>query len=168
MRTVKKEHWIFFRVKLDFFLDFFEHMSNLQLLVELNQFKKDGTGYTGDIGELVNEFPIFKGVAPHGHPYPRAFEVDSALNSKYADRLRNDYPEKFPKKVNAVKFTVEHFVDADWSEIIHNYTEDELAEIEEMLGNDPDANDMFEEFIDARLAKDDNDGDIFALFWSAW
>ena len=38
----------------------------------LGQFKKDGTGSPID-HELLEQFPLFHGSAPAGHPYPQAF-----------------------------------------------------------------------------------------------
>lgn len=49
-------------------------MNSFELFcVKLAQFKRDGTGSVVD-DSLVDEFPLFEGRAPNGHPYPQAFE----------------------------------------------------------------------------------------------
>ena len=42
------------------------------VIAALDQFKKHGTGSLID-HQLLQEFPLFDGSAPTGHPYPQAF-----------------------------------------------------------------------------------------------
>ena len=45
------------------------------------QFKRDGTGVVVDQA-LVNQFPLFHGKAPPGHPYPQAF-TEGATDTRF-------------------------------------------------------------------------------------
>lgn len=47
-----------------------EDMRN-HFMEKLVQFKADGSGYHDG---LESQFPLFKGEAPEGHPYPKAFK----------------------------------------------------------------------------------------------
>ena len=42
-------------------------------------FKKDGTGVDD---ELIRQFPIFRGKAPVGHPYPQAFTKGATVEEE--------------------------------------------------------------------------------------
>ena len=52
-----------------------------KFIAALAQFKKDGTG-THIEDQLLKEFPLFKGKAPPGHPYPQAF-TEGATDKEY-------------------------------------------------------------------------------------
>ena len=52
----------------------------------LDQFKRDGTGVDD---ELIQQFPIYHGKAPAGHPYPQAFtEGATVIDDVRADAER--------------------------------------------------------------------------------
>jgi hypothetical protein len=54
----------------------------------LKQFKEDGTGSVID-ATLLAEFPLFRGQAPTGHPYPQAF-TDSPTDAKHLFLRKSD------------------------------------------------------------------------------